>query len=166
MLLLLNKRRLQQAFINKRYHKLGNYLHTPTVGNENKIVDKQKLHNYLIDLACELSVYVEATSYSTVVKTLCINCFECNTDIIRNSKSLNVGSIVKCFKPNCEAEYLIKEIARDNCKYEPFHAKLTCQCQNVITIPTHKIKENEYVSCKNCDNKHVFQKRWCAKTIE
>lgn len=164
-ILTFKQKEITAKFINMRYHKLGYYLHTPTVADQSKSINKQRFHNYLKTLASELIVFAQATTYSTVATTMTIDCSECGQKIIRNTKSLHEGSIIKCFNPQCRAQYVIEEIENNTYNYKLNQAELSCECGNLIFIPVHSIKENSHVICGRCGGKHIFQKRWHAAKI-
>ena len=164
-ILTFEQKEITTKFISKRYHKLGYYLHTPTVADQSRQTNPQRFHNYLKKLACELSEYAKATTYSTIASTMSFNCSECNQEVIRNTKSLHEGCIIKCFNPQCQAQYIIEEIDNNCFKYILNQAKLTCECGNAIFIPVHRIKENSHVICDSCGGKHLFQKRWQVAKI-
>ncbi len=164
-ILTFDQKEITTKFISKRYHKLGYYLHTPTIADQSKSTNPQRFHKYLAKLACELSEYVKATTYSTIASTMSIDCAECNQKIIRNTKSLHEGSIIKCFNPQCQAQYLVEKIEANTFKYKLNQAEFTCDCGNEISIPVHRIKENSNVVCSACGGKHLFQKRWNVAKI-
>ena len=164
-ILTFKQKEITTKFIKKRYHKLGYYLHTPTVSDQSKSTNRQRFHNYLVTLASELSEFTQATTYSTVATTMSIDCSECRQKIIRNTASLREGSIIKCFNPQCQAQYIVEEIENGTYKYKLSQAELTSEWGNVILIPVHCIKENSHVVCDSCGGKYIFQKRWQVAKI-
>ena len=159
------QKEITSKFIKRRYHKLGSYLHIPTISEQSKVINKQRFHNYLIKLASELDEYAKATTYSTVASTMTIECSECKEKTIRNSKSLNEGDIVKCFNPQCKAQYVLEGIGKNTFKYRLNQAEVSCDCGEIIYIHVHRIKENAHVVCGNCKEKYLFQKRWQVAKI-
>lgn len=165
-ILTFEQKEITAKFINKRYHKLGYYLHAPTISDQSKKTNTQRFHNYLEKILGELSEYAKATAYSTVASTMSIDCSECHQKIIRNTKSLKEGSIIKCFNPECRAQYILEEINGKTFKYKIYQAELSCDCGEKIYIHVHRIKENSHVVCSKCGAKYTFSKRWTVTKFD
>lgn len=160
------QKEITARFIRKRYHKLGYYLHAPTVADQSKHTSDKKFHSYLEKLAQELNEYVKATTYSTIASIMSFDCGHCKQKIARNTRSLQKGCVVSCFNPQCQAQYIIEEIDNNSFKYRLKQAELVCECGKVTFIPFHLIKENSYAFCEVCGGKYLFRKRWhVAKVV-
>ena len=154
------QKEISVKFINKRYHKLGSYLHAPTISDQSKKSNPKRFHDYLLNLSGELEKYAKATMYSTVATTTSLDCSECQQKIIRNTNSLHKGSIIKCFNPQCQAQYVLENISGNTYSFKLNQATINCECGEVAYIHVHRIKENSHVVCGNCGEEYIFQKRW------
>lgn len=159
-ILTFEQKEISVKFINKRYHKLGSYLHVPTISDQSKETNANRFHDYLLKLSSELEKYAKAIMYSTIATTTSLDCNECHQKIIRNTKSLHKGSIIKCFNPQCQAQYVLENISDNTYSFKLNQAEVSCECGEVIYIHAHRIKENSHVVCGKCGEKYIFQKRW------
>ena len=160
-ILTFEQKEISVRFIKKRYHKLSSYLHAPTISDLSKEKDAKRIHNYLIKLFIELEEYAKSTAYTTIDTIIALDCTECQQKIMRNTKSLHKGSIIKCFNPQCQAQYLLENID-DTYSIKLNKAEFSCECGEVVSVSAHRLKENSHVACSKCGEKYIFLKRWCA----
>lgn len=161
----ISQKEITSKFISKRYHKLGYYLHSPTVEKENKKTNYKRFHNYLVRLSKELEVYAKQNTYCTIANTLTVECKYCNQTTIRNTETLSVGTVIECFNQNCRAKYIIESIDNNIFSYKPSESEVKCDCGKSNFLPTHKIQEDSLLTCWNCGAKFQFSKVWKVEKI-
>jgi hypothetical protein len=164
-LMTISQKEITAKFINKRYHKLGYYLHTPTVEKEKKKFNQKRFYEYLLKLGKELDVYASQNSYGTFANTLNLECKYCGHLTDRNTESLLVGSVVECFNTQCRAQYIIEAINDNVYSYKPYEAEIKCDCGKSNFLPGHQISVGSRLTCWNCEAKYHFSKVWKVEKI-
>jgi hypothetical protein len=159
------QKEITAKFISKRYHKLGHYLHVPTISEASKAISP-RFHSYLSKLRDELAEYVRSTTYCSLARIVQFNCFVCNRLIIRNVQSIKDGDLVACFKMECKAMHRSKLLEGGELTFSLHQSSFACDCGFTIFMNTHRLREGTHVRCQSCDKKYSFEREWVVMPLQ
>jgi hypothetical protein len=159
------QKEITATFISKRYHKLGHYLHVPTILQASNPVSP-KFHGYLIKLRDELIEYVNSTTYCSIADIVQFKCLVCSRAIIRNIQSIKDGDLVECFDIACKATHKLKLQDGGEFTFSLHQSTFDCDCGNTIYMNTHRLRENTHVRCQSCEKKYLFEREWVVVPLQ
>jgi predicted RNA-binding Zn-ribbon protein involved in translation (DUF1610 family) len=150
-------------FIKETYHRLGNFLHIPTIAQQ-KSQKQENLRDNLIDIVSKLEELCSSTIDSNIASVITFECQYCNNTILRNKNSLEKNKFLIC--PECRAEYEFY-YNEETPMFQAQEMSYTCpHCQIEYFIRKHLLKEGSILSCDKCSSKFILERKWLLNNVE
>lgn len=146
--------------IQRNYHKLGNFLHFPTLGQlQAGGVDLKKIKEHCHAVATNLDYVLAAPIHNLDFKSLVtFECEKCKNKVRKRVQSGSKEVEVSCFE--CEAQYVIKSTEeKDKYLYGRKTRPVSCPtegCTNEFVCPVEEIKEGANWTCPSCSKGYGF----------
>ena len=151
-------RRIKAKWASKAYHRLGNYLHIPTLRQQRvetplDLDGVRRSANEIRDaLAHALGSSIWNVVFSESVK---FECFSCDSPIKRRTKHLKTGAPVEC--GNCGQMHDAKEHPDGNYSFVPHALRWECRkCNEPRSILQGLAKDGADVSCPKCGDGQIL----------
>lgn len=144
--------------IGKMYHKLGYYLHSPTIAKQpTYATDTLKLSETLKGYLIKLEGVVN-TSFDSNFGIVCsFTCEGCNGTIYHNQATLEIGKKVSCWNECCGMVYVVEN---EDLFFKPLQFNLECQCGHKIYLNYNRLKDPCHLFCEICKARINIQKEW------
>lgn len=159
-----NHKTFNLRWLRKTYNKLGSFLHTPSLKQNNKrqSINDEEIRRYLEKVVGYLSPIVERTMDASLCLTEIFQCKKCNAPIIVNSESLKFRKSLECLDPNCRAEHEIK-YKNGNYFINLTTSTFKClKCNSDMPIENRNLTIGLEFKCKNCGTHHeIISHKWC-----
>lgn len=146
--------------IQRNYHKLGNFLHFPTLGQlQAGGVDLNKTREHCHAVAATLDYVLAAPIHNLDFKSLVtFDCEECQNKVRKRVQPGEGEVEASCFE--CKAEYFIKSTEEKD-KYLSGRKtrNVTCPtpgCTHTFECPVEKIKAGGRWTCPSCSQGYGF----------
>ncbi|MBU1387824.1 MAG: hypothetical protein KKE62_06405 [Proteobacteria bacterium] len=148
------ERPLKLKEIKKNYHKLGSFLHTPTI---EQVVDNKESKPEKIEKSCRKIFEILEKVFSSTIwnnnfkVTATTNCINCNNKIIRRIPPNKEMVIANCI--NCDASYELISVNEKQVQWNPIQRKIKCanpSCDAEFFFWDRELTLNSKWECKSC----------------
>lgn len=142
------------AWLNRHYHKLGNFLHATSLADAAKPskLTPQAVQAILdeVERVASADVLFTANSISTFV------CSACGSDMYASQAQIEAHSTVECPNVNCQNKHLVRAVDQDNYVVEPSNLFIApCRkCASPMAVEPDEVYLEK--ACWNCGQVHVF----------
>ncbi len=144
---------ITKKFIQANYHKLGSFLHAPTLAEEkdSSRPSPAEMKIGLQNTLDEIEVFASGTGMTNFSTFLTFTCNECGLKNKRNLRALEEGKQVKCIGPSCPAEFVVHDLKGPAARIEPVCIPWTCdQCKTERYLLPGQIKAGKVLICDGC----------------
>lgn len=151
---------LTRQFVQRRYHKLGSYLHAPTYAqvkaHTEPVPDKQFLEETLreVERLCSSTVASNFGSKVTLV------CQDCGTTIVRNTAALKRDGRLTCLEPSCKAVYGVEGLDTPAPLFRMERVDFACACGATVFVGRHRLRDGLRISCHGCHRTIAVSRPW------
>lgn len=158
---------LRFEILEKHYYKLGNYLHVPTIAQQEAAdAGDVDLKAYLNSILPDISAAASNTFDCNLGAAAQSNCQQCGQPIVRNIESLKRNPVAICTNENCKAQYDVI-VKGDDTLWKIRELDYDCpKCKKKNYFPAHLLKEGQVIKCFACSSKYVFVRRWHLEQLE
>lgn len=157
---------LNKKHTNKFYNKLGSYLHTPTLEQQNKYPKNEAaFKDFIVNVIKELRPIVECDFDSDIGMIYKFNCNSCNEIIYLRKDGLKDKSVFTCYKSECQTQHHVRSIYKNGCiDIVPRQLTVECSCSrnNAVNVQSHK--DSYSIRC-NCGKNILLKKGWNVEEI-
>lgn len=158
--LVLEHTTLKAKNFNKHYHKLGNYLHTPSLQDQASKINHNNLKDFVQEVIEDLQPVVECGYDSNLEESFKIECVSCKKIFPIRKARLSAGQKFNCLRVECQTSYLVLEITEDGSLiHRPMECEFQCSCGNNNNFYFQNNKETYSLNCK-CGKNHIISKEW------
>lgn len=144
--------------IQRNYHKLGNFLHYPTLGQvQDGGVDLAKARAHCNGVISALEHVLAAPIHHVDFKTLLTFDCECRSKIRKRVQPNGEVQDAECFE--CKAQYVIKATEDGTYSAERKANVVDCpteHCTAKVRIPVEKMKPGTCWTCRSCSSKYAL----------
>ena len=150
-------RGITKRFVNKNYHRLGAYLHAPTLSDmrsgTTKTIDEIRIS--LQETLSELEPFLHNTMVN-IASFFNFTCEICGSRNKRNLDSLSNGCIAKCIGPSCHAQYEISHVDSDTPIASLLRTPWQCaKCNKANSTHSWEVRLGEALTCTSCQTKYL-----------
>lgn len=140
-------------WLQKNYHKLGNYLHHPMDECER---DSAAIRSGLEAIASEVTSVLESPVLGfTLAKRVSFDCCVCNTACLANADGLHETGTAICSRPSCGAVHLAIE-SEDHWQFALEKIDVNCvRCESHFMIEKRYMASGNRFMCPECGASHV-----------
>jgi predicted RNA-binding Zn-ribbon protein involved in translation (DUF1610 family) len=155
---------LKLRWLEKNYHRLGNYLHVP-LGQETP-PNPAKLRTDMQRIAATLEEVLQSSIIAvSLTERVAFTCGICGQANLANAEGVRKTGRAFCVNPDCGIIYHTTEGA-DGWKLLPEVSNFDCrQCGAAIPLPNNRLEIGLAFECSKCGTEHVMVGRsWAYGT--
>lgn len=140
-------------WLNKSYHKLGKYLHLPSL-EEADAPSKIKATS-LQEIIDGIERVSTASMLSTINSITTIACSVCGGDMYVSNLQIENAAVVECYKDTCRAKHNVVKLDEDRftANRVGFQSVPCYQCGKEFSI--EGVTHGEFKDCWNCGQTHI-----------
>lgn len=144
---------ITKKFIRSHYHRLGGYLHAPTLADQQAGREQslEAIRASLQATLAELDLYAKSRAMSNFGVFLTFSCAFCDISYKRNNAALVEGQQVKCLNPECPAEFIVRNVQSQTPLIEPVQIPWDCAgCKEIAFLLPGEVKLGTKLECAKC----------------
>lgn len=147
-------------WLNANYHKLGKFLHVPSLKEAES--PSKVTAEMLYEIINEVERVASANLVISVNSVAVEPCTVCHSDMYFSQAQVDAGSDIECYNEKCEAKHSIIKVG-DNFRVERAgRFSMPCKrCNERMAI--EDIEHGEHKACWSCGQLHLFG--WCCATV-
>lgn len=153
---------LSFKWLRKHYHKLGNQLHAPSVGDSLPL-DGPKLATYLTEVINDLQEPLNSTILGGGFREVySFKCSKCEQLVVANVETVRQSERAVCLNAQCKAEYFARTSDDGEAIFELMVTVFECMkdgCIGAIPVENRLLDIGVEFSCPKCGSKHVVVER-------
>jgi DNA-directed RNA polymerase subunit RPC12/RpoP len=138
-------------WLNKRYNKLGNFLHAPALADTRNLKLTPTAVQEILD---EIARVASATMMMSINAIDTFPCDTCGKDMYASEAQIKANATVEC--PRCESKHLVRWEDEENYIVEPSNLCIApcMKCKSPMAI--EHLEVNDRKACWNCGQLHHF----------
>lgn len=161
MIVLGDHKALTRKLISKPYHKLGNFLHAPTIAQLRGTKPASDLKAAISTILPEVEVLCSSTVNSNLGVFISFDCQDCKQKIVRNLSSLSPETIVTCTKSDCGATHRVSGLETSTPSFQLVQEEFECPaCSTKNFLSKHRFRHGLTITCVQCPKKFSLKLLW------